>query len=126
MADVLRQENSIVQNKFFGTLKKFAFGKNIKHSLKYKLLELVTAVTVKPEIAVLKHMSQWYQKKGVPQNEMAVCLIVEHQMTPLQLKLNTAPLQNMKAHKLKVMQNKSYHTGMEKRKSKRKAYGFLC
>lgn len=40
---------------------------------------------------------------------MAVCLIVEQQMSPLQLKLNTAPLQNMKAPKLKVMQNKSYH-----------------
>lgn len=60
-------------------------------------------------------MSQWYKKKGVPQNEMAVCLIVEQQLPPLQLKLNTIPLQNMKAPKVKVMQNKSYHTSMEKK-----------
>lgn len=58
MADVLRQENSIVQNKFFCTLKKRAFGKNIMHSLKDKLLEVVTTVTVKPVIAIVKHMSQ--------------------------------------------------------------------
>lgn len=93
MADVLRQENSIAQNKFFCTLKKKnALGKNIMHSLKDKLLGLVTTVTVKPVIAILKHMSKWYKKKGVPQNEMAVCLISDHQLPPLQLELRKAPL----------------------------------
>lgn len=93
IADVLRQENSIVQNKFFCTLKKKnALGKNIMHSLKHKLLELVTTATVKPVIPILKCMSKWYKKKGVPQNEMSVCLISEHQLPPSQLELSKAPL----------------------------------
>lgn len=62
------------------------------HCPKDKLLELVTTVTVKPVIAILKPMSKWHKKKGVPQNEMAVCLILEQQLPPLQLELNTAPL----------------------------------
>lgn len=73
--NVLRQENSIVQNKF--------------HSLKDTLilLVLVTTITVTPIIEILKQIGRLYKGKGVPQNEMGICFISEQCLPPLQLEL---------------------------------------
>lgn len=59
--------------------KKNALGKNIMQSLtdKVLLLILITTITVTP-IAILKQTSKLQNEKGVPQNEMGICLISEH------------------------------------------------
>jgi len=47
------------------------------HSLQDRVLLLVL-ITVTPVIATFRQLSKLYKKKGVPQNEMGICFILEH------------------------------------------------